>query len=202
MKKYLDFSQEFGKVDEELIAEAGKPWTIKRGDIFRLYRRKIGQAAAILLAFITVAGNSHVQAAVKEFTTKIGELMGFSKDLSAYTEVINQVQTKSGISLTINEVILDNYSLIVSVKPDYEEKKKESLYLWINDEKTLIESLLERQIWEQENTDPCEIVDKEKYRDYCDIEKKWGKNILRAVKNLLVGNREYPSITEMEDEKQ
>lgn len=43
MKKYLDFSQEFGKVDEELIAEAGKPWTIKRGDIFRLYRRKIGQ---------------------------------------------------------------------------------------------------------------------------------------------------------------
>ena len=138
MKKYLDFSQEFGKVDEELIAEAGKPWTIKRGDIFRLYRRKIGQAAAILLAFITVAGNSHVQAAVKEFTTKIGELMGFSKDLSAYTEVINQVQTKSGISLTINEVILDNYSLIVSVKPDYEEKKKESLYLWINDEKTLI----------------------------------------------------------------
>ena len=138
MKKYLDFSQEFGKIDEELIAEAGKPWTIKRDDIFRLYRRKIGQAAAILLAFITVAGNSHVQAAVKEFTTKIGELMGFSKDLSAYTEVINQVQTKSGISLTINEVILDNYSLIVSVKPDYEEKKKESLYLWINDEKTLI----------------------------------------------------------------
>lgn len=71
-----------------------------------------------------------------------------------------------------------------------------------NDEKTLVESLLERQIWEQENTDPCEIVDKEKYRDYCDIEKKWGKNVLRAVKNLLVGNREYPSITEMEDEKQ
>ena len=46
MKKYLDFSQEFGKIDEELIAEAGKPWTIKRGDVFRLYRRKIGQAAA------------------------------------------------------------------------------------------------------------------------------------------------------------
>ena len=42
MKKYLDFSQEFGKIDEELIAEAGKPWTIKRGDVFRLYRRKIG----------------------------------------------------------------------------------------------------------------------------------------------------------------
>ena len=30
MKKYLDFSQEFGKVDEELIAEAGKPWKERR----------------------------------------------------------------------------------------------------------------------------------------------------------------------------
>ena len=52
--------------------------------------------------------------------------MGFSKDLSAYTEVINQVQTKSGISLTINEVILDNYSLIVSVNLTMKKKKKES----------------------------------------------------------------------------
>ena len=33
MKKYLDFSQEFGKVDEELIAEAGKPGQ-KREAIF------------------------------------------------------------------------------------------------------------------------------------------------------------------------
>ena len=79
-------------------------------NFFSLYWRIIGLSAAILFAFITVAGNSHVQAAVKEFTTKIGELMGFSKDLSAYTEVINQVQTKSGISLTINEVIMDNYT--------------------------------------------------------------------------------------------
>ena len=30
MKKYLDFSQEFGKVDEELIAEAGKPFLLMK----------------------------------------------------------------------------------------------------------------------------------------------------------------------------
>ena len=35
-------------------------------------------------------------------------------------------------------IILYNYFLIVSVKPDYVEIQKESLYLWINDEKTLI----------------------------------------------------------------
>ena len=91
---------------------------------FQAVQAKNRSGSSNPFGFYHSAGNSHVQAAVKEFTTKIGELMGFSKDLSAYTEVINQVQTKSGISLTINEVILDNYSLIVSVKPDYEEKKE------------------------------------------------------------------------------
>ena len=33
MKKYLDFSQEFGKVDERTDSRSRKPWTIKRGDI-------------------------------------------------------------------------------------------------------------------------------------------------------------------------
>lgn len=137
MKKNFNFSEEFGKIDETLIAEAGKTWTVERSNILKLYRRKIVQAAAIILIFIAAAGNSYVQAAVKKFTTKIGEIFWFSKDLSAYTEIINQTQTKNGISLTINEVILDDYSLIVSVKPDYEDRK-ESPYLWINDKRTLI----------------------------------------------------------------
>ncbi len=111
----------------------------KRGDIFRLYRRKIGQATAILLAFITVAGNSHVQAAVKEFTTKIGELMGFSKRFVCLYRSDKSGTDKSGISLTINEVILDNYRFdCISKNLTMKKKKKESLYLWINDEKTLI----------------------------------------------------------------
>lgn len=70
------------------------------------------------------------------------------------------------------------------------------------DEKTLVESMLERQGWEIENTEPAEVVDQEKYRDYCDIGKKWGKNILRAMKNLVANSREYPAITEMDDETQ
>ena len=68
------------------------------------------------------------------------------------------------------------------------------------DEKTLVESMLEHQTWEIENTEPAEVVDREKYRDYCDIGKKWGKNILRALKNLIANSREYPAITEMDDE--
>lgn len=86
-----------------------------------------------------------------------------------------------------------------SVKEDNEmimklmDKLKISNFNEIKD-KSDVELLIERQIWEHENTDPCEIVDKEYYKDYCDIGKNWGKQILRACRNILGGSREYPDI--------
>jgi hypothetical protein len=64
-----------------------------------------------------------------------------------------------------------------------------------NKDKTDVDRLIERQIWEHENTDPCETVDIEKYKDICDIGKKWGKQILRAVKNIVSSSQEFPDIT-------
>lgn len=61
-------------------------------------------------------------------------------------------------------------------------------------EKSNVEMVIERQIWEHENTDPCELVDREVYKDYCDIGKKWGEQVIRCVKNLVGGTREYPDI--------
>lgn len=61
--------------------------------------------------------------------------------------------------------------------------------------KTDIERIIEKQIWEIENTEPSEVVDKNEYKDFLDINKSWGKSILRSVKNLLVGSKEYPHIT-------
>ncbi len=77
-----------------------------------------------------------MQAAVKEFTTKIGEVLGFTKDLSSYTEIINQAQTKDGISLTLKEVILDDRVLMVSVHAEFGEGQEGAL--WVDDEKTRI----------------------------------------------------------------
>lgn len=67
-----------------------------------------------------------------------------------------------------------------------------------NKDKTDIEKIIERQIWEVENTEPCEVIDKEYYKDFCDIGKNWGKDILRCVKNLLVGSKDYPDISKEE----
>lgn len=62
-------------------------------------------------------------------------------------------------------------------------------------DKSEIDRILEKQIWEIENTEPCELVDKKEYEDFLDINKNWGKHILRAVKNLVAGTKDYPDIS-------
>lgn len=61
-------------------------------------------------------------------------------------------------------------------------------------EKSLTEQMLERQIWEIENTTPAECEDLEKYKDFCNIEADWFKYCVSAVKNLITGSKEYPLI--------
>ena len=50
----------------------------------------------------------------------IAEILQISNDLEPYTDVINTTQEKDGISITLNEVILTNNSLLVSVNLDAE----------------------------------------------------------------------------------
>lgn len=65
-------------------------------------------------------------------------------------------------------------------------------------EKSDIEKILEKQIWEIENTEPAEVVDKNEYKDFLNIESDWGNHILRAIRNLLTGSKDYPNITKDE----
>lgn len=80
--------------------------------------------------------------------------------------------------------------LMGTLKIDQFEQKKK---------KTDIEKILEKQIWEIENTEPAEVIDKNEYADFLDIKKSWGQDILRCVKNLLVSSKEYPNITRDSD---
>lgn len=99
-------------------------------------------------------------------------------ELSARRKEANQDSSKEDTEQIIK--------LMSKLKIDNFEEKKE---------KSDIERILEKQIWEIENTEPAEIVSKEEYKDYLNIEKDWGKHILRAVKNLLTGSKDYPMIT-------
>lgn len=57
------------------------------------------------------------------------------------------------------------------------------------------EKHIERMAWLIENTDPAECEDLNKYRDISGFEKSFG-DIMRCIKNLITGSRDYPDIKE------
>ena len=91
-------------------------------------------------------------------------------------ETIDKVQNR--ISKTMSTLKVDQF-----------EKQKD---------KSDIEKILEKQIWEIENTDPAEVVDPNEYKDFLNIESDWGNHILRAMRNILTGSKDYPNITKDE----
>jgi hypothetical protein len=67
-------------------------------------------------------------------------------------------------------------------------------------EKSEIENMIEYQAWEFENTTPAECEDLEKYKDFCNIEQEWYKSVIRSIRNLVAGMKEYPLIPRKRDE--
>ena len=62
-----------------------------------------------------------------------------------------------------------------------------------SNQKSDTEKMIERKIWMIENSKPAECEDLEIYKDVSGFEDTWG-NILRCVKNLVAGSREYPDV--------
>lgn len=62
-----------------------------------------------------------------------------------------------------------------------------------SNQKSETEKMIERKIWMIENTKPSECEDLDIYRDISGFEDTWS-HILRSVKNLVSGSREYPDI--------
>ena len=61
-----------------------------------------------------------------------------------------------------------------------------------------VEKHIERMCWMVENTKPCECEDLEKYKDFSGFGIKWAE-IMRCMRNLLAGTRDYPEIQKGEE---
>lgn len=57
---------------------------------------------------------------------------------------------------------------------------------------------IDRLIWKIEETEPAEEEDREKYRDIAGFEVAFG-NIMRSMRNLLTGSRDYKAIPKEEE---
>ena len=53
-------------------------------------------------------------AAVKSVTYDLGQLLGISADLSPYTTVVGESVSKDGITVTLNEVIMDENMMYIT----------------------------------------------------------------------------------------
>ncbi len=103
-----------GEVREEYISQSSQPWEERRRPHIYHLGRKIACLALIVTLGFCLAFYDQVYAAIKRFTTMIGESLGLTKDLTPYTEIVGQTQTQGDISLTLNEVILDEHRLFAS----------------------------------------------------------------------------------------
>lgn len=77
---------------------------------------KYTAAAACICLIAAVAGpaGQTVYAQVNAFLYSLSDLLGISKDLSPYSTVIGESISKDGITVTLNDVILDDETLLVS----------------------------------------------------------------------------------------
>lgn len=78
--------------------------------------------AAAAAAFIILLGGSsapvrqNVYAQSQQIMESLSTLLGTKEDLSPYSTVVGKSISKNGITITLNEVILDGHSLIISYK--------------------------------------------------------------------------------------
>lgn len=122
-KDEYSFLELFGNIEDEYIVQALQPWKgQRRGNTLYHIGRKAACLAIIVMLGVCLVFYEQVYAAISRFTTMIAQILQITNDLEPYTDVINTTQEKNGVSITLNEVILTDHSLLVSVNLDAEEE--------------------------------------------------------------------------------
>lgn len=129
------FLEAMGNIDDELIYHSCQPWQENRGrKILAFHPVKTAVCAMLILALcLTGIFHPQVKAAIRHFTTKIAEIMGVSNDLLPYTDIIGASQTKEGVTVTLEEVILAENHLYAALRLDWEDGVKLGKDMWSPD---------------------------------------------------------------------
>lgn len=81
--------------------------------------KRTAVAAACAAAFVCVVGvtvfSDQVYAQIRAVSYDIASFLGIKKDLDPYKTVVNQSVTRDGLTVTLNEVILDKDELVIGV---------------------------------------------------------------------------------------
>lgn len=133
---FLEF---FGEINEAYIGEAMKPWKKER---YTVLKKSIMIAACVGLVILFGLINAfpkETKAYWEKITTKISKVLRNIQDVEKYSDVIGKSVTKDGLTITLEEVVLDNEEMLVSYTLSYDEKEYEDIVMdgeaWINENK-------------------------------------------------------------------
>lgn len=116
------FLELMGNVDDEMVYRSCQPW--REGGKKRASFHFTKIAVCIILVFaICMTGIFHqqVEAAIRNFTVHIAEMLGVSGNLEPYTQVVGVSQKKDGVMVTLEEVILAENQLYAAFHVEWDE---------------------------------------------------------------------------------
>ena len=117
MEKGFKTLELIGDLDDKYIYEASKPWK-KQHRFFHIQRSwKTAVAGIILLIMVgcTLRYQEDVKAALQRVTSWIGQALGIENgDTDSYTNVVGKSISRDGITITLNEIVMDSKNLWIA----------------------------------------------------------------------------------------
>lgn len=117
MEKGFKTLELIGDLNDKYIYEASKQWK-KQHHFSRIHRNwKIAAAGIILLIMFgcTLRYQEDVKAALQRVTSWIGQALGIENgDTDSYTNVVGKSISRDGITITLNEIVMDSKKLWIA----------------------------------------------------------------------------------------
>ena len=117
MEKGFKTLELIGDLDDKYIYEASRPWK-KQHRFFHIQRSwKTAVAGIILLIMVgcTLRYQEDVKAALQRVTSWIGQALGIKNgDTDSYTHVVGKSISRDGITITLNEIVMDSKNLWIA----------------------------------------------------------------------------------------
>ena len=117
MEKGFKTLELLGDLDDKYIYEASRPWK-KQHRFFHIQRSwKTAVAGIILLIMVgcTLRYQEDVKAALQRVTSWIGQALGIKNgDTDSYTNVVGKSISRDGITITLNEIVMDSKNLWIA----------------------------------------------------------------------------------------
>lgn len=129
---------ELTQLEEKRIMKKFRNGLTKGLHMNKQFKKYIGVAAAAVIVAGTISAVP-VMATTNPTLYKIASFLGIEKNMEAYETIVGKEVTKDGITMKINEVIIDNDKLLVSVTTTSEENISENYrgpggFVYINGE--------------------------------------------------------------------